>query len=124
LKDNKEKPKRWDLTDMLDIGRRLFKKIHKRKHSTNHNHEIHFLAREINDWLPKGINSMIDGSYSPRHLKRYYFADEMVDQLHPSDRIFQHVLLKQLKSTFKHIMNPNCYHFVWSYWCEICNTTY
>jgi RNA-directed DNA polymerase len=53
---------------------------------------------------------MIDGSYTPRHLKRYYFADEMVDQLHISDRVFQHVLLKQLKPTFKHIMNPNCYH--------------
>lgn len=47
MKDNKEKLKRWNLTDMLDIGRRLFKKIHKRKHSTSHNHEIHFLAREI-----------------------------------------------------------------------------
>jgi RNA-directed DNA polymerase len=34
----------------------------------------------------------------------------MVDQLHISDRILQHILLKQLKTTFKHIMNPNCYH--------------
>lgn len=32
--------------------------------------------------LPNGIQSMIDGKYTPRHLKRYYFADEMVDQLH------------------------------------------
>lgn len=110
MSNNKEKLKRWNLTEMLELGRRLFAKIHKRKKSANHNHEIHFLAREINDWLPKGINSMIDGSYSPRHLKRYYFADEMVDQLHLSDRIFQHILLKQLKPTFKHIMNPNCYH--------------
>src|SRR5580698_8654913 len=51
---------------------------------------------------------MIDGSYTPRHLKRYYFEDEMVDQLHISDRVFQHVLLKQLKPTFKHVINPNC----------------
>jgi hypothetical protein len=57
------------------------------------------LAREIDDWLPQGINSMIEGSYTPRHLKRYYFSDEMVDQLHMSDRILQHVLLKQLKTT-------------------------
>jgi RNA-directed DNA polymerase len=95
---------------MLDIGSRLFAKIHKRKHSANHNHEVHFLAREINDWLPKGIQSMMDGSYNPRHLKRYYFADEMVDQLHISDRVLQHILLKQLKPTFKHVMSKNCYH--------------
>lgn len=110
LKSNQDKIKRWNPTEMLEIGRRLFAKIHKRKHSVNHNHEIHFLAREMNDWLPKGISSLIDGSYTPRHLRRYYFADEMVDQLHLSDRIFQHILLKQLKPTFKHIINPNCYH--------------
>ncbi len=34
----------------------------------------------------------------------------MVDQLHVSDRIFQHVLLKQLKPTFSYVMNKNCYH--------------
>ena len=95
---------------MLNVGRRLFAKINKRKQSANHNNEIHFLAREINEWLPQGIQSMIDGSYTPRHLKRYYFQDEMVDQLHISDRVFQHVLLKQLKPTFKHIINPNCLH--------------
>jgi retron-type reverse transcriptase len=68
------------------------------------------MAREIEDWLPRGIQSMVDGSYNPRCLKRYYFADEMVDQLHLSDRVFQHILLKQLKPTFKHVMNQNCYH--------------
>ncbi len=40
---------------------------------------------------------MVDGTYTPRHLKRHYFSDEMVDQLHLSDRVFQHILLKQLK---------------------------
>ena len=34
----------------------------------------------------------------------------MVDQLHLSDRILQNLLLKQLKPTFSHVMNPNCYH--------------
>lgn len=34
----------------------------------------------------------------------------MVDQLHSSDRIFQHIVLKQLKPTFKYVMNPNVYH--------------
>lgn len=95
---------------MFNIGHRLFTKIHKRKHSAHYNHEIHYLAREINDWLPQGIQSMMKGNYNPRHLKRYYFADEMVDQLHISDRVLQHILLKQLKPTFKHVMNKNCYH--------------
>jgi RNA-directed DNA polymerase len=104
------KIKRWNLTEMLDVGRRLFAKIHKRKHSANHNHEIHFLAREINEWLPSGIESMINGNYTPRHLKRYYFEDEMVDQLYVTDRVFQHILLKQLKLTFSHVINPNCLH--------------
>ena len=102
--------KRWNQTHMLDLGHRLFTKVHKRKHSAQHNHEIHFLAREINDWLPQGIQSIIDGSYWPRHLRRYYFSDEMVDQLHITDRVMQHILLQQLKPTFKHVMNPNCLH--------------
>jgi len=96
LDSAKDKIKRWNFAEMVDVGRRLFAKINKRKSSANHNNEIHFLAREIEDWLPQGIQSMIDGSYTPRHLKRYYFVDEMVDQLHTSDRIFQHILLKQL----------------------------
>lgn len=95
---------------MLDIGKKLFAKIHKRKYHAHHNNEIHYMAREIEEWLPLGIQSMADGSYNPRCLKRYYFADEMVDQLHLSDRIFQNILLKQLKPTFKYVMNQNCYH--------------
>ena len=95
---------------MLDIGKKLFAKIHKQKAHADHNHEIHFMAREIEEWMPHGIQSIADGTYNPRCLKRYYFSDEVVDQLHLSDRIFQHVLLKQLKPTFKHVMNPNVYH--------------
>lgn len=102
--------KRWNVAEMLKIGKKLFAKIHKRKYHANHNHEVHFMAREIDDWLPRGVQSMVEGSYNPRCLKRYYFSDEMVDQLHLSDRIFQHILLKQLKPTFPHIMNKNCYH--------------
>ena len=96
---------------MLETGRQLFAKIHKQKKHANHNHDIHFMAREIDEWLPKGIHDMIQGTYNPCCIKRHYFPDEIVDQLHPSDRIFQHVLLKQLKPTFKHVMNLNCYHF-------------
>lgn len=54
--------------------------------------------------------TLINGTYDPRCLKRYYFSDEVVDQLHLSDRIFQHILLKQLKPTFQHVMNKNVYH--------------
>jgi len=102
--------KRWDLYSMLEIGRKLFAKMHKRKQRAHHNHELHFMARELDQWLPEGIQSLITGTYSLRHLRRFYFKDEMVDQLHPSDRILQHLLLKQLKPTFSKVMNPNCYH--------------
>jgi len=102
--------KRWNVAEMLEIGKKLFAKIHKRKYHAHHNHEIHFMAREINEWLPQGVGSLGKGDYTPRYLKRIYFKDEMVDQLHLSDRIFQHILLKQLKPTFSHVMNKNCYH--------------
>ena len=102
--------KRWHFADMLAIGQKLFVKIHKQKHYANPNHDVHFMARDLNQWLVSGVQSLIDGSYSPRHLKRHYFPDEMVDQLHLSDRILQHILLKQLKPTFPHVINPNCLH--------------
>lgn len=102
--------KRWDLTTMLEIGRKLFAKIYKQKRHVHHNHDVYFLARELDDWLVKGINALRDGTYTPRFLKRCYFKDETVDQLHLSDRILQHILLQQLKPTFPFVMNPNCYH--------------
>lgn len=102
--------KRWDANEMLEIGKKLFAKIHRQKKHANHNHDVHIMAREIDEWLPKGIQAMMDGTYDPRCLKRFYFEDEVVDQLHLSDRIFQHILLKQLKPTFKHVMNSNVYH--------------
>lgn len=102
--------KRWNVGEMLEIGKKLFAKIHRRKYHAHHNNEIHFMAREIDKWLPQGVRGMIEGIYTPRCLKRIYFKEEMVDQLHLSDRIFQHILLKQLKPTFPHVMNQNCYH--------------
>ena len=102
--------KRWDLNTMLNIGHKLFAKIHKQKHHAHHNHDIHFLARELDDWLVSGCQAMIAGSYTPQFLKRCYFQDETIDQLHLSDRILQHILLHQLKPTFPFVMNPNCYH--------------
>lgn len=102
--------KRWNFSQMLEAGRKLFAKIHKRKHHAHHNNEIHYMAREIEEWLPNGIQSILDGTYDPRCLKRIYFEDEMVDQLHLADRILQNLLLNQLKPTFPHVMNKNCYH--------------
>jgi RNA-directed DNA polymerase len=102
LEASKDKIKRWNFQEMLTMGQQLFAKIHKRKRSAHHNHDVHLMAREM-EWLSKGIQSMIEGNYTPRHLKRYYFADEMVDTLHISDRVLQHILLKQLKPTFKYV---------------------
>jgi hypothetical protein len=39
--------KRWHAPDMLAIGRKLFAKIHKQKYHAHHNHEVHFMAREM-----------------------------------------------------------------------------
>ncbi len=102
--------KRWDFPTMMNAGSKLFATIHKRKRYAHANHETHLMARNISDWLTQGVQSIINGTYTPRFLKRYYFKDEMIDQLHLSDRILQNLLLQQLKPTFSHVMNPNCYH--------------
>jgi hypothetical protein len=39
--------KRWDANHMLEIGKKLFAKIHRQKKHANHNHDVHFMAREI-----------------------------------------------------------------------------
>jgi hypothetical protein len=78
---------RWNVNSMLETGKKLFAKIHRQKKHANHNHDVHIMAREIDEWLPQGIQSLIDGTYDPRFLKRYYFEDEIVDHVHLSDRI-------------------------------------
>lgn len=95
---------------MLETGHKLFNKIYKRKHLAHHNHEIHFLHRELKDWLPKGIKTLKDGNYTPQHLKRIYFADGAVDQLYLPDRILQNTILNQIKSIFSYVMSKNCFH--------------
>jgi RNA-directed DNA polymerase len=102
--------KRWDFAQMVHAGQTLFKRIHRRKHMASPNHDVHLLARSIDEWLPQGIQSMIEGTYTPRFLKRYYLKDEMLDQLYLADRVLQYVLLQQLKPTFPYVMNPNCTH--------------
>jgi RNA-directed DNA polymerase len=91
-------------------GLKLFNKIHKRKYLCHHNHQIHDLARNIHDWLPKGIKNLLNRSYSPQLTQRCYFEDGVVEQLHLIDRIMQNLLLKIIKPTFKHLVHPNCYH--------------
>ena len=95
---------------MQHSARALFSSIYRKKKQAHANHDVHLLARSVNEWLPQGIQSMIDGTYTPRFLKRYYFKEEVLDQLHLSDRVLQYVLLQQLKPTFSYVMNPNCYH--------------
>lgn len=102
--------RRWDFATMMNAGRKLFANIHWKKRLANPNHDVHLMARNIHDWLSEGIQAIINGTYSPRCLKRYDFKDEMVEHLHLSDRILQNLLLKQLKPTFNHVMSPNCYH--------------
>ena len=72
---------------MMETGKKLFAKIYKRKYHAHHNSEIHYLAREMEEWLPQGIQSMLEGTYDPRCLKRIYFSDEVVDQLHCGGRL-------------------------------------
>jgi len=100
--------KRWNAAEMIAMGQKLYTTLHKRKTHAHHDHEIHLMAREIDEWLPQGVQAMVEGHYTPRHLQRIHFKDETIDQLHLSDRIFQHILLKQLKPTLPYIMNQNC----------------
>ena len=90
--------KRWDFAKMMNVGSKLFATIHKRKRFANPNHDVHLMARNISEWLTQGVQSLINGTYTPRLLKRHYFKDEMVEQLHLSDRILQNLLLKQTGS--------------------------
>lgn len=39
--------KRWDEMQMNLIGRTLFAKIHRRKKHSHDNHEVHYMAREV-----------------------------------------------------------------------------
>lgn len=70
--------KRWDAVYMLEMGKKLFAKIHRQKKHANHNHDVHFMARELDQWLPQGIQAMMNGTYDPRCLKRHYFPDETI----------------------------------------------
>ena len=71
--------KRWDFAQMVHAGQTLFKRIYRKKRMASPNHDVHLLARSIGEWLPQGIQSMIEGTYTPRFLKRYYFKDVAKD---------------------------------------------
>ena len=100
----------WRKSDLISKASQLFAKIVQQKHHAHYNHEIHPLHRHLNVWLPNGINAILSGQYDPRHLTRYVFPNEVVDSVHVTDRIFQHLILKVLKPTFPYVMNSNCYH--------------
>lgn len=76
---------RWNKSHLYEIAKNLFAKIYRLKKQAHHNHEIHFIARNVDEWLGNGIQSIIKRHYDPRCLKRYYFSDEVVEALHPSD---------------------------------------
>ena len=74
--------KRWDVTQMLLASQKIFRSFYRKKRMASPNHDAHLLARTIHEWLPQGIQSIIEGTYTPRFLKRYYFKEEMLDQLY------------------------------------------
>ena len=59
--------KRWDINQMLATSRQLFAKVMKRKRLAHHNHDIHFLAREVDNW--HGNRTGIPFSRSPLREK-------------------------------------------------------
>jgi len=52
--------KRWDFIKMMVAGRKLFEAIHRRKRYANPNHDVHLMARNLDEWLAEGIQSIID----------------------------------------------------------------
>lgn len=101
---------RWNQKIIHEHCLRQFNKIVHRKRHAHFNHDIHFLRRQINDWLPDAIERLRAGTYDPLPLKRLVFINDVVDQLSIPDRVIQNAFLHQLKPTFKYILNPYCHH--------------
>lgn len=57
--------KRWDFVEMTNTGSKLFASTHKRKKFAHHNHDVHLMARTISEWLTQGVQSIINGTYTP-----------------------------------------------------------
>ena len=81
---------------MLEAGRKLFAKIHKQKRHANPNHDVHFMARELDDWLMQGVESFADGSYTPR----YKNPDHGIALRGPLSQFFSGLYLKPLDDAF------------------------
>lgn len=41
--------KRWDFTPMFQAGQKLFERIRRKKRMASANHDVHLLARTINE---------------------------------------------------------------------------
>ncbi|HAT4392006.1 hypothetical protein [Legionella pneumophila] len=50
---------------MTNTGSKLFASTHKRKKFAHHNHDVHLMARTISEWLTQGVQSIINGTYTP-----------------------------------------------------------
>ena len=58
-------PVRWNAPSMIDRGLHLFNMIYRKKRLANPNHDIHNLARKVDEWLPDSVQSLITGTYTP-----------------------------------------------------------
>ena len=50
--------KRWDIGSMSASGKAVFKSVYRQKQHLNHNHDIHFLSRDLDTWLQEGISTL------------------------------------------------------------------
>lgn len=103
--------KRWSKTKMLEFAQTLFARHYQAKRLAHWNHDIHILHRD-KVWLEAGIEQVLNGSYNPGCIERFYFSDERCDSIPIRDRVLLRVIYEELKPTFKHVINPYCYHLL------------
>jgi RNA-directed DNA polymerase len=103
--------KRWSKINMVSFAKTLFAKHYQTKRLAHWNHDIHLLHRD-KTWIEAGIEHIIDGSYNPGCIERFYFSDERCDSIPVRDRVLLRVIFEELKPTFKHVISPYCYHLL------------
>lgn len=90
---------------MLEFAQSFFARYYQAKRLSHWNHDIHLLHRD-KVWIEAGIEQVLDGSYNPWCIDRSGYCDNV----HIRDRVLLRVIYEELKPTFKHIINPHCYH--------------